>query len=152
MESPQLFNKILFPTDFSKQSNLALKFVVDLAQKHNSDLIILHTFRLTGGGAKDKTLVNAKRDLELDAISEFKMIDEKYLKQSPLQYVFYSEVGFISDRIISNVEEHQVDLVVLCSSIQEKIMERVEMDYASLIKDINCPVLMVPLEPQITQN
>lgn len=140
----QLFSKILFPTDFSNQSNLALKFVIDLAQQHNSDLIILHTFRLTGEGLEDEVLLNAKRDLEQDAINKFKTIENLHLKNANIGYMFQSEVGFISDRIISNVKTHKIDLLILCRSIQDKIMERAEKDSTCLSKKMTCPIILVP--------
>lgn len=36
------FNKILAPTDFSEDSNLALSYAVTLAQKFSSEIILVH--------------------------------------------------------------------------------------------------------------
>ncbi len=143
MECEQLIKKILFPIDFSGSSIEALNYVVRLSNAFESDLIVLHTYRLINAFLDNNNLPNMKKDLEIHANNQFKLIEDQYLKSSGIHYLFQSEVGFISDRIISNVKEFDIDLLVLSSSVEEKIKDKVEKGYQRLITEINCPVMFV---------
>ena len=37
------FNKILYATDLSKNSNYAFFYAVDMAKRHNAKIVILHS-------------------------------------------------------------------------------------------------------------
>ncbi|MFN3405593.1 MAG: universal stress protein [Cytophagaceae bacterium] len=40
------FKKILFPTDFSENANNALRYATEIASAFNSDIILLHTYKI----------------------------------------------------------------------------------------------------------
>jgi len=144
MKEVQLFRKILFPTDFSDESINTLEYVVRLSTMNQSELLILYTFRLIGTDDDTKKLVDAKRMLEDNARQAFEKIDNALLRHSSLSYTFLSEVGFISDRIMSNIKEHDVDLLILYDKMHDKIDEKLESGSSSLMSQISCPVMFVP--------
>lgn len=144
MGSLHLFNKLLFPTDFSEGSIKAMQFVIDLAKACNSEIIILHTYRLISNSLDDEeSMLSKKRKIETDALANFNSL-EKALKEANLKYTFISDIGFISDRIVANAKSNQVDLLILCSSMQQKIREKAERGYAGLMSDLECPAMLVP--------
>jgi nucleotide-binding universal stress UspA family protein len=144
MERPQPINKILFPTDFSQSSIDAMQYAVRLSATLGAELIILHTFRLTDTHLEGKKLFDSKKNLEISAINEFNVFDDKYLKHTGIRYLFLSEVGFMSDRIISNIKEHKIDLLMLGNEMQTKMKEKTEVDCKGIIQGLGCPVLLVP--------
>ncbi|MDX1629050.1 MAG: universal stress protein [Fulvivirga sp.] len=144
MKAHKLFNRILFPTDFTSSSMDALHYVVELSGLNEAELYFLHTYRLIDSDLYGNEIVKAKRLLEQQAMDRFKKWDDDFLKQTKLKYSFNTEVGFISDRIVSNIQQYDIDLLVLCKSIQDKMKEKSERGYNSLLKDLSCPVMLVP--------
>ena len=139
MESQHLYKKILFPTDFSESSNDAIPQVMNLAKTYASALVILYTFRFNDAFLDHKNIREAKMNLEMKAAHQFKLIDEQYLQGSGLQYVFQAEVGFSSDRILFNIQEHNINLLILSTTMQKALRE----GYPNLLAEISCPVLVI---------
>jgi len=144
MVDNQIFKTILFPTDFTEESLKALHYVVELASACHSELIILHTYRLIGNGGVQENMLESKRRMEENARLEFQKMDA-YMKDSNLRYSFLSEIGFVSDRIVSNIKTYGVDLVVLCENMQKRIKERSEKGYKGILDKTSCPIMLVPL-------
>lgn len=138
------FKKILIPTDFSDASLKSMSYTVKMVSKWGAELIILHTFRLLDHN--DGTdILQVKQNLEKIAIYNFNQLEADLLKASNLKYTFQNEVGFLSDRIISNVKKHNIDLVILCPDMQVKLADKKsEKDYDSMLKEVTCPVMLLP--------
>ncbi|MTI21771.1 universal stress protein [Fulvivirga sp. RKSG066] len=144
MAQEQLFRKILYPIDFSDASVKALHYVVKLSEVSCADLILLHTYRLFGADATNHNLAEAKHMLENNAQMAFEKIEEEMLKHSSVQCSFHSEVGFISDRIISSIEPLNIDLIILCTNIHQQIMGKSDNEYNGLVSKVKCPIMLMP--------
>jgi len=144
MVEAQLFRKILYPTDFSTKSVKGLGYVLRLSEMNDAELIILHAYRLTGAHASSENLVAAKRMVENNANLAFQKLDSDLLKNSRIRYSFISEVGFLSDRIVSNIKLYEIDLVVLCTEMQNTIIEKSDHEYKSLVNALSCPLMLMP--------
>ncbi|MEP2771503.1 MAG: universal stress protein [Fulvivirga sp.] len=144
MVEAQLFKKILYPTDFSNKSLQGLNYVLKLSEINNAELILLHAYRLLGAGASTENLVAAKKMVEDNANLAFQKLDSDLLKDSQIRYSFISEVGFLSDRIVSNIKLYEIDLVVLCTEMQKTIIEKSDHEYKSLVNALSCPLMLMP--------
>lgn len=137
-----MFERILYPTDFSENSVKAMEYAVKVSQANNAELIILYTYRLINNGHSDD-IVHRNNLTELGR-NEFEKVDNAFLGSSGVNYTFRSEVGFIVDRILANTVENNVDLVILCDDVNKKIESKAEKGQEKLMKRINCPVMLVP--------
>lgn len=144
MVEAQLFRKILYPIDFSNKSLQGLNYVLKLSEINNAELILLHAYRLLGAGASTENLVAAKKMVENNANLAFQKLDSDLLKDSAIRYSFISEVGFLSDRIVSNIKLYEIDLVVLCTEMQKTIIEKSDHEYKSLVNALSCPLMLMP--------
>lgn len=140
MESQYSYQRILFPTDFSGTSNDALPPVVELVRACRADLIVLHSFRFIDSLMSLSTVKEAKKILEQNAVNQFRQAEEQYLKGKEISYFFHSEIGFLTDRILSNVQEQRIDLLVLSPSIKAMIEE----GFPDLLAAIDCQVIVLP--------
>lgn len=144
MVEARKYKKILYPTDFSDKSVFCLKKVLKAPEFADSEFFLLHAFRLIGADAESKNLVAAKRMLEINSINAFNKLNEDFLKQSNQRFNFLSEVGFVSDRVISNISEYDIDLLILCDNMREEIYEKAGKDYQNMLERIPCPMLLMP--------
>ncbi len=140
-----MFDKILFPTDFSESSNKALGFAIEVSQYNQAELVVLYAFRLINGPELSQSInrVDLKREIEKKAILDFKPWDKR-LNKVGLDYSFLSEVGFLNDRILSTVQSKNIDLVILCDEVQKKVEEKDGGGRERFIHELQCPVMLIP--------
>lgn len=144
MVEAKTYKKILYPTDFSDTSVYCLKKVLKAPDFNDSEFYLLHAFRLIGADAESQNLVAAKRMLEANSINAFNKLNEEFLGKAQQRVNFLSEVGFISDRVISNIREHHIDLVILCDKMREEVYEKAGNDYQKMLERVPCPILLMP--------
>ncbi|MWB95642.1 universal stress protein [Flavobacterium sp. GA093] len=143
--------RILVPTDFSEHAEDALKVAAQIAQKNNSEIVVLHMLELpsqmndaiTGGVSIPETILFMKKANEmLDAITE----------RPYLEGINVTEIVKIDKTVhgISSVsKENEIDLIVMgshgTSGIQElligsnteKVVRHSEVPVLVIKKDIN---------------
>lgn len=152
MVEARAYKKILYPTDFSETSVACLEEVLKRPEFKDSEFYLLHAFRLIGADAESKNLVAAKRMLEVNSINAFNKLNEDFLKGCNQRFNFLSDVGFLSDRVISNIREFDIDLLILCNRMREEIYEKIGSDYQSMLDRISCPILLIPEYTQAGTN
>ena len=143
----QLFQRVLYPTDFSENSTRAMNYALKVCKAHNAELFILYTYRLINNGNSDG--ISFRDSLAHLGREEFEKVNAELLKGSGIKYSFLSEIGFIVDRILANTIDSKIDLIVLCDSILHKIEQKPEKGKDRLLKRINCPVMLVPPELEV---
>ena len=138
-------NRILFPTDFSDESAKAISTAIDLAEKHDAELIFLYAFRLIKEQDNTtKDIGGLKASLELEAIQEFKKLQESKLNTSLIKTSFLSEVGFLSDRLKSTIENRAIDLTVISASIEKSLNKEMKNRKDFKINTyFDCEVLLI---------
>ncbi len=108
--------KILFPTDFSKGSDNALLYAIDLAKQYNATLFILHiiydVIQTTGWDVPHLPLEQLDKDLtasseqKLDKFSEEAVRDLEKVEKRTITGVPYQE-------IVQFAEDEKIDLIVI---------------------------------------
>lgn len=138
--------RILVPTDFSEHAEDALKVAAQIAQKHNSEIVLLHMLELpsqmndaiTGGKSIPETMLFVKKANEmLDTITE-----RPYLKDIPV-----TEILKIDKTIhgISQVsKENDIDLIVMGSHGSSGIQEfLIGSNTEKVVRNSDIPVLVI---------
>jgi len=137
--------RILVPTDFSDDSDEALKQALELAKQYNSKVYLLHVVEPLTQCAGDYCLDSANlKEIKASDIkhSESMMRREldKYRGIQDIEVISDIREGDPVDEIIKEQEERSVDLIVMPShgktnflkrlmgSISEKIMKEAKSD------------------------
>lgn len=138
--------RILVPTDFSDDSDEALKQALELAKQYNSKVYLLHVVEPVTQCAGDYCLDTANlKEIEASDIKHSeKMMRRELDKYSGIhqgvEVISDVREGDLADEILKEQEERGVDLIVMPShgktnflkrlmgSISEKIMEEAKSD------------------------
>jgi len=146
------YNKLLYPTDFSDQSVHLLGVILQDEKFHKTDIYVLHAFRLISGQTENTNLVAAKRMLEQNSSKAFDKLDHDLFDKINHPHHFLSDVGFLSDRIASNIKDHKIDLLVLCNRMRNELMKKENLPTNHFLHTVTCDVMLVPENQIIVDN
>ena len=141
--------KILWPTDFSNNSEHALPYVTSLGEKYHTEVHVLYVIPELGNhepwyGEFDRSHIEKIHEWERKtAEKRLNEVCEKYLVGCPL-YIRHIAMGDPAQEILKLVEEEKVDMVVMSShgrkghfhfgSVAEKV-----------VKESPVPVVTIPI-------
>lgn len=131
------FNKILLPINGNKS---AVEYALDMAKRSTAKLYLLKTYRLV---EEMKKLHSSDKSLKLTIDEKIESeIENKYrnlLEGSGVQYELLVEVGFLSDRIISNIKEKEIDMLLL-----DGLSKWADDNLIDRFSELEVPVLLIP--------
>lgn len=129
---------VLFPTDFSPQSEHALPYAASLAQEHQAQLIFLHVVQST----ENETIYNQDRVLRhARARLQQLMASATGLAREP---EFIVETGHPAQAIVRVAAERGAELIVLGVRAPASLAGRLGWSTAhGVVREARCPVLTV---------
>ncbi|MDH5609045.1 MAG: universal stress protein [Cyclobacteriaceae bacterium] len=132
------FKRILFPVNGNES---ALKYAVDMAKQYNAKLFLLHTYRLIDlqKQFENKGTKSLKRTIDDSFEEEFEKKYGHRFVAADIDYEFLIEIGFLTDRIVANIKEKNIDMLLLeglVNNNDDSLMER--------FAELNIPVLLIP--------
>jgi len=138
-----LFEKILVPLDGSEHSLKALKMAVQIAQKFNGKISLIHVYSI-GGLATYPTpvheFIEAIRNVGAGILGD----GEKKVKAEGVQVETLLLEGHAVEQIVKTCREGKFDLVVMgargLSRIKEMLLGSVS---DGVTRHTHCPVLVV---------
>jgi len=137
--------RILIPTDFSEQADNALKVAIQLANKHDSELFILHSMDLPSHLALNGQSGSLPESLYFIKLAEKKFDDLRALPY--LKDVDYSEAighGQIYEDIQETCNKNKIDLIVMGSSGASGLKEMfVGSNTEKVVRTSDTPVLVI---------
>ncbi len=116
-----------------------MKWAAAMAKKLGAHLTFIYSYRLDVAGKREDA-VQSKRNLERQAAVEFEKIAVDVLKNADVNYDFFSEVGFIHDRI----EEHARKKNILFAAIPKKFVLQKKEVFQELLEKIEVPLTIIP--------
>jgi nucleotide-binding universal stress UspA family protein len=142
-----MFEKILYPTDFSDVSKKALEYLAQLKDAGTKEIIVLHVIDEKGidaisryGAGNAETII---REIEKEAMEEGKKIEKK-LMQSGLIVKIRIETGVPLKEILKVEEEEKVSAIVIGShgktNLEEMFLGSVS---EKVIRQSKKPVLVI---------
>ncbi|MEM6842479.1 MAG: universal stress protein [Bacteroidota bacterium] len=136
---------ILFPTDFSKRANRALKETVNLAEKLSAKVIIYHVYHRPAtekisSGHSDRLLENLERNIDMN----FRGLLSETPGLTDLDYEFRKELGILADCIVDTSEKDAINLVCMATKGAKTFGELWGTKTADIVKKLNVPVLVIP--------
>ncbi|MDR2834658.1 MAG: universal stress protein [Bacteroidales bacterium] len=127
-------SKILVPTNFSNNADLALNQSVYFAKKTNSEIYLLNVIPKI----KDSELYIAEKDIERAQIKLEKIIS--YIEEKHKLVIHYRiGNGRVSTEILNSEKEIQPDMIFLGTDISENQLLSVTL---RLINNVNCPIVI----------
>lgn len=143
--------RILWPTDFSKISEIALPHVKSLTEKYDAEIHVLYVIEDTAHhdgwyGAFDQKRVAALLEHANETASKrLGQICEKYLEGCPL-YIKHVAVGDAAKEILRLIEKENMDMVVMASH-GEKGNFRFGSVAEKVLKNSPVSVTIIPAAP-----
>lgn len=142
--------KILVPTDFSEQANNALYLAVQILEKHEGEIILLHIVDSQKTTLLGVNLRKPNQPLEDEYLSYLTETAEKSLSKliSDTDKIKISpkiEVGNIFKVIEKNRKEQNIDLVIMGTNGASGLSEfLLGSNTEKVVRKSSCPVLAVP--------
>ncbi len=139
--------KVLFPTDFSENSNYAFDYAVGLAQKLGARLYVLHVIHelidTTGFYVPNISLDQLQKDLEKGAEDMMEKFSRERLGDFK-DYERMNVIGLPHIEILSVAKEKGIDMIVMGTHGRTGI-DRVLFGSTAekVVKNAPCPVLTV---------
>ena len=141
---------ILFPTDFSDNSNQAYPYALDIAYLLNAELVIFNAYKLPH--SKSNVMVSITDRMKEDSLNSLKKLKEETLateKYKDLKITTTSRSGSFISLIPKVANEFESDLIVMstkgASSLKEMFIGSNTLD---VIQSTKIPVLTVPEKAQ----
>ena len=156
---PQI-KKILYATDLSKNSEYAFYYAVEMAKRHDAEIVFLHAIepiRVSAYGSLTDKLEHdqqkASQEVIRNRLQKFcKKVEEKNsLACVKLVAKFVVEVGYPAEEILKATDQEGCDLIVLGSHgkgfLQHAFLGCVSH---SVLERARKPVLIIPLPSERT--
>ncbi len=142
-----MFEKILYPIDFSEEAKKALEYVKRLKDAGGNEVVLLHVIDRRGlsdlGRYATKDVAEIQRDMEKKAMREINPI-EKELKERGFKVKVRIERGGPYNEILRVADEENVSLIVTGSrgtgNIEELLLGSVSY---KVVRKIKKPILVV---------
>lgn len=138
-------NKILVPTDFSKESEYALKAAANFAKKYNSEIIALHMLDipdtlLTKDSSEEYPELLLFTKLAKKRFTDF--LDKDYLKDVNVKEAIQHHRAF--EGIIDSAKKEEADLIVMGSHGTSGVKEMfVGSNTEKVVRTSDIPVLVI---------
>lgn len=144
---------ILAPTNFSALSLNAVNYAADLARIIGARLCLMHVFPMTMAFSEVPAPGNSMMQMEEEAEEEMQLLKEKLLNRTGGKIAIDTEIrtGYVVAEVENYCEQvHPYAVVVGAESAGS--LERFFLGgrTTGAIKEINCPVIVVPPDARFT--
>lgn len=139
---------ILCPTDFSKSSENAVRYAIELARISKAKILLMHAYE-TPVIYTDVTISTVQIDFELlreSALKQLKKLYARLIEQvRDLSIELVLQQGLPSARTVEIAIEKKVDLIVMATTATNQLQRFLIGSNASrVLKHAPCKVLLVP--------
>jgi len=151
---PQI-KKILYATDLTKNSAYAFYYGVDMAKKHDAEIIILHTIeplRASAFGTATEKAEHSQQEISMEVIrNRIQKFCEKVEEKSSLACLalvtkILVRVGYPPEEILKTADEEKCDAIILGSHgkgiLRQTFLGSVS---GSVLARTRKPVFIIPL-------
>lgn len=136
-----MYNRILVPTDGSATADAAMEHAIDLAEKYNADIHILHVIN---SWQYDTSIESAVEPLRKESNEYVKRLSEAAMDVD-IPVTSAIEIGKPAHHMLEYVNEHDIELIVMGTRGQGGLPRRLlgsVTDY--IVTHADVPVHVVP--------
>jgi nucleotide-binding universal stress UspA family protein len=142
--------KILVPTDFTEDSDRALRKAIDIAMVSHGKVYLLHVDQgvpiVVGESVVDQRVVVAVEEND-EAIARQKMLEEirKVALQTDIEIEIDERHGVTFEQILAYMKEKLIDLVVIEPHAKKGLLKGLLGGVTDrLLKEATCTMLVLP--------
>lgn len=143
--------KILCPVDFSKPSTKAAEYAVQIAQRTNAALTLLHVLHLpmldtTESAMAASQLLDEQRRYAADKLHAMALHLQTLPNAGGMQIDFKVQEAFLADAVERLTQEDDYDFVVMGTTGGGNTLEEILIgsNTESVMSQVKCPVLAIP--------
>ena len=143
--------KILLPTDFSRCANNAVAFAVETAKLMQAEIILLHSFELTGNMYTDYMGVNKEyNQSQMQAVHhKLEELKNSIATNHSLKVTAHVCTGAVKKCILKETAERGIDLMIMGTAGASGIKETLwSSKTADIIGKSTVPVIAIPSDYQ----
>ncbi|MCU0430855.1 MAG: universal stress protein [Cytophagaceae bacterium] len=144
------FKTILVPTDFSDNALAAAEFALDLAQRFQARVVLLHVIHVPVSQIQEDAMILIERQNErrAESFQSLLALEQALHPRFPAVPVIKEvKQGFLADTIQEVVEMHQVDLIVMGTKGASGVGEvLVGSNTVRVMDTVDIPVFIIPNE------
>lgn len=131
------FKRILLPVNGNPK---AVEYALDMAKQSSAKVFFLKTYRLVEEMQRlHSTEKSLKLTLDEEIEKEFESKYKRILQNSEVDFELLVEVGFISDRILANIKEKKIDMLLL-----DGLNRWNDDNLIDRFTELEVPVLLIP--------
>jgi universal stress protein A len=142
--------KILVPTDFTEESDRALREAIEIAAASHGRVYMLHVDQsvpiVVGESVVDMKVVNAVEKND-ELLTKQKMIEElrKVASQTTVEVEIDERHGVTFEEILAYMKDKVIDLVVIEPHAKKGLLKNLLGGVTDrLLKEATCPMLVLP--------
>lgn len=136
---------IIAATNFSAIANNAVTYAAGLAKSANASLILFNSFQLDIHSANSHISAEAMQKQLDKAFERLKTLGRDIAGAFNIEVSCFCSYSFLEDELSSLIELHNAELVVMGMAERSFEQELMGNSTTSVIKNLNTPVLAVPL-------
>lgn len=145
---------ILCPTDFTKSSENAVKYAVEIARLFKSKIILMHAYE-TPVIYTDVTVSSVQLDFEVlrqQALVQLKKFFSRISETTKdIQFELVLQQGLPSARTVEIATEKKVDIIVMASTASTQVQRFLLGSNASrVVREAPCMVMLIPPKAKFT--
>lgn len=139
---------ILCPTDFTKSSENAVRYAIEIARIFKSKIILMHAYE-TPVIYTDVTVSSVQLDFELLREAALKQLKKFHLKLienvKDVQFELILQQGLPSSRTVEIAVEKKVDMIIMASTASTQLQRFLIGSNASrVVREAPCKVMLIP--------
>jgi nucleotide-binding universal stress UspA family protein len=141
--------RILVPTDFSACANNAVDFAVQSAKILSVDVMLVHSFEVTGNTYTDYMGVNREFNQTLlhETNHEFARVKSVIKETEDISVASYVSTTSLNESILDLTNEKKIDFIVMGTSGASGLKEKLwGSKTASVIGKSHVPVMAIPVD------
>lgn len=142
--------RILVPTDFTKDSDRALREAIDIAEASQGKVYLLHVDEriplVVGDSVLDPKVVAATEKND-EMLARQKMVEEVRIVASGtrVEIEIDERHGVTLEEILAYMKEKLIDLVVIGPHLRKGLLKVLKVSVTNkLAKEVTCPMLVLP--------
>jgi nucleotide-binding universal stress UspA family protein len=137
---------ILIPTDFSKNSDNAVHFALELNKKLNAKITLFHSYVVPAYASDIPVVMSSDEELKNIAQKGMENLTGKLQKEYPGMNIETMILdGYAEDEIVAATTDKKTDLVIMgtqgASGLREVLIGSTT---AAVMEETECPVLAIP--------
>jgi nucleotide-binding universal stress UspA family protein len=137
---------IIAATNFSAIANNAVTYAAELAKSANAKLILFNSFTLTVHSANSQITAEAMQNQLVAASARVETFGKDLADLYSIEVSCFCSYSFLEEELNSLIDNYKAQLVVMGMAKRSFEQDLIGNSTTSVIKNLNIPVLAVPLK------